>query len=607
VHSNLAELYMKEKTKIPHKRARKSSSSCYGGIIDNDRNFYDQNSSSTELIELGKIVISEKFPSTMDEFWFSVNSEIVINPFDFVSVENIRNTTTVGVVKELRAVERDSVGQVRKRRDTSLQECEKRDNIQDLTIAKVAIMGNIEAELDKQKTNMSISMPIRAGKSVRFANFDEVIFGLGIPEMEYPIPVGVIEMSNGSKVPVSLAISYLVGPDAAHVNASGVSGNLKTSYLLFLLQSMYQKLAKNNEVSIILFNTREEDLLHIHERQDVVSDRDEELFKLLKLNLEPFHNVSYFLPRGKDGKPLSIHIPENSRTYSYELQDIYDRLELLFSETYDPHYNLSSIIDYIYESWPLKDRSGKIVENWSNLHEFRDYPQQIITHKYTLLHFLGQLQRFRKLSMFTDKQLTSTYVGREIKKIAAGDVFVIDIAMIPTLEEQSFVVADVMKNIDQLYSTRYNLVDYHDNINNSSDYGSNNNKGTTIKRPNYILIFIDEINRFLPKSNYLGIRSAVAEQIMKTIIAGKSRNTILFSAQQFKSEVDYALHENTGLHITAKIGLSELSTKAYSMIDRSTKMNITRLNKGEMVMIQAAFRQPIKISFPRPSFKRPTR
>jgi hypothetical protein len=105
----------------------------------------------------------------------------------------------------------------------------------------------------------------------------------------------------------------------------------------------------------------------------------------------------------------------------------------------------------------------------------------------------------------------------------------------------------------------------------------------------------------------LEIRSAVAEQIMKTIIAGKSRNTILFSAQQFKSEVDYTLHENTGLHITAKLGTSELSTKPYDMIDESTKMNISRLNKGEIVMVQPAFRQPIKITFPRASFKRPNR
>jgi hypothetical protein len=87
---------------------------------------------------------------------------------------------------------------------------------------------------------------------------------------------------------------------------------------------------------------------------------------------------------------------------------------------------------------------------------------------------------------------------------------------------------------------------------------------------------------------------------MRTVIAGRTRETVLFSAQQFKSATDYRLHENTGLHITAKVGLSELSTQPYSMIDESTKNNIARLNKGELVMIHSAFRHPIKIHFPKP-------
>jgi hypothetical protein len=65
------------------------------------------------------------------------------------------------------------------------------------------------------------------------------------------------------------------------------------------------------------------------------------------------------------------------------------------------------------------------------------------------------------------------------------------------------------------------------------------------------------------------------------------------------------LHENTGMHIIAKVGLSELSSAPYNIIDESTKMNIVRLNKGELVMIHSAFRYPIKISFPKASFKKP--
>jgi DNA helicase HerA-like ATPase len=502
--------------------------------------------------DIGKTLASDNFPNTMDSFWFSVNADIVINPFDFVTVRHIFKTRTIGMVKELQAAE--EVG----------------------TAARVAVMANTGIENESGKI-IPIGMPVGPAKSVRFATEREVIFALGIPEMENPIPAGVIEMTNGLQVPVSLDISYLLGPDTAHVNAAGISGNLKTSYLFFLLQSAYQRVVKDkqHDAAIIIFNTKEQDLLHIDEKKKV-NKKTKKLFDLLELDIKPFENVTYFLPRGRDGRPNSAATPDNSKTYSFRLEDVYDRLDLLFGVN-DDSYNISSILNYIYEAWPLIAGS-KRVSTWSDLLEFRGYPQEVVTHKSTLLRFLGQLQRFRKSPMFIDQRVTSTYLGKEIKKIRPGDVFVIDISMIPTLEEQGFVVGDVMKSIDELYSARQSG-----------------------KRPQYILIFVDEINRFIPRSG--GKMSAVAEHVMRTVVAGRSRGTILFSAQQFKSTVDPALHEGTGMHIMAELGMSELSMPSYSMIDESTKANIVRLNKGDLVMIHPAFRLPIKIVFPNAPFK----
>jgi hypothetical protein len=41
------------------------------------------------------------------------------------------------------------------------------------------------------------------------------------------------------------------------------------------------------------------------------------------------------------------------------------------------------------------------------------------------------------------------------------------------------------------------------------------------------------------------------------------------------------------------------------MLGEHTKGNIVRLNKGEVVMTHPAFRHPIRITFPRASFKKP--
>jgi uncharacterized protein len=512
--------------------------------------------------DIGRTLATEKFPNTMDGFWFSVSPDVVINPFDFVTVRHVFGTKTIGMVKELQAI--DSVGMV----------------------ARVAVMANTGVEKASGK-NAPIEMPVGGGKPVRFSSEKEVMFALGMPEMANPVPAGVIEMTNGVRVPVSLDISYLLGPDTAHVNAAGISGNQKTSYLLFLLQSAYQRLIKEKleDVAIIIFNTKEEDLLHVDEKKKV-KDRSKKLFDLLDLDIEPFDNVTYFLPRGRDGKPNSAFVPEkNAKTYSFGLEDVYDRLELLF-DVNDTRHNISSILHYIYEAWPLNNANGKKqkqVSTWTDLLEYKGYPQEVVAHRSTLLHFLGHIQRFRKSPMFIDQKVTSTYLGKEIKKIQAGDVFVVDIAMISTLEEQGFVVGDVMKSIDELYSAA--------------------RPAGRKSRPKYILIFIDEINRFVPRPHPDGRLSPLTEQIMRTVVTGRSRGTILFSAQQFKSATDPMLQENTGMHIVAKLGMSELSTPPYSMLDDSTKMNIARLNKGELVMVHPAFRHPIRIIFPKAPFR----
>lgn len=559
-------------------------------------------------VEIGKSIVSERFPNTIDEFWFIINANMIINSFDFVSVNNLHQTTTIGIVKEVLSTflsnqeivsHTNNFNKIKKqdslKKNKSNLSMEYVKSEKEVVVARVAIMGNTYAKIKGNEDLLSVNFPVGASKTVRFANSKEIMFALGIPEMENPIPVGIIKTTNGLKVPVSLDYSYIIGPDTAHVNASGISGNKKTSYLLFLLFSAYQTIKKSEDISLIIFNTKEEDLLHINELQENIENITNKEYELLDLKIEPFENVTYFLPRGKDGKPNSIYIPKNYKTFSYELKDIYNRLDLLFSEIYDQHYNLSSIIDYISESWPMTDSSGKKIQNWTDLSNFIGYPDFIISHKSSLVRFLGQLQRFRKSSMFIDKKITSVYLGKKVRNLKAGEVFVVDIAKISSVEEQAFIVGDVMKSIDEIYSAMY--YNFEDDNENSNTINKNIMKPEERKKPHYIIIFIDEINRFIPKT--LGERiDAIPEQIMKTVIAGRSRGTVLFSAQQFKSQTDTRLQENMGLHVTAKVGRSELSKEPYSIIDEITKTNIVRLNKGELVMIHPSFRHPIKIIFP---------
>ena len=76
--------------------------------------------------DIGNTLASDRFPNTMDSFWFSINPDIIISPFDFVTVRHIFNTRTIGMVKEINATEEIGIA------------------------AKVAVMANTGIEMTHQ-------------------------------------------------------------------------------------------------------------------------------------------------------------------------------------------------------------------------------------------------------------------------------------------------------------------------------------------------------------------------------------------------------------------------------------------------------------------------
>jgi uncharacterized protein len=235
-----------------------------------------------------------------------------------------------------------------------------------------------------------------------------------------------------------------------------------------------------------------------------------------------------------------------------------------------------------------------------------------------LQDFISHIHRIRKSPLFVDKKSKSTYLGDEIKKIKPNEVFVIDVSAISSVEEQAFVIGDVFKSVNELYSIgspNRNMSQGHTSLagsklNKTNNANEQNTQEFSPKRrneiPKYLVVFLDEINRFIPKSNLTSRLNPVADQIMRFVIEGRSRCNILLSAQQFKSETDIRFQENIGLHVIGKLGRSELlADPYYSMIEERVKKNIARLERGEMIIIHPAFRHPVKVWFPGSSYKRP--
>lgn len=360
-----------------------------------------------------------------------------------------------------------------------------------------------------------------------------------------------------------------------HFNISGISGlATKTSYLMFLIQSILQTIGKD-KVAVIIFNVKQQDLLHINEQPIDLSSRDLRLYGALSINPIPFDDVLYFLPRGVNGRANSEYVPTGAKIYAYEFNDVWDRLDLLFSDVSDPEFTIASIISEIREKKERNDANFN-VNSWLELQGFNGYPREI--RQVSVGRFNRHLRRLVGSNpLFPNSRGQAEYLGDRIRAIKGGQTYVIDIARISSLEEQAFIIGDVMKNIDQMY-----LEDIEG-------------------RPEKIIILIDELNRYVPRRPN---PSAVAEQIIEIARTGRSRGTILAGAQQFKSAVHQQVHENSGTHVLGRMGASELSMEPYTFLDRETKMNVARLGKGELVLVHSTFRQPVKIVFPKPAYKR---
>jgi DNA helicase HerA-like ATPase len=434
-------------------------------------------------------------------------------------------------------------------------------------------------------------MPVPGDHKVYFANEEDIWLAIGTDTiLGEKIPAGVIYQSNGTIVPVVLDSDYTLGPEGSHVNASGISGlATKTSYLMFLLIAISQKLS--DKVSFVIFNVKQADLLHIDEKGDTLTEEDVKLYNLLGLECEPFENVKYYLPLGQGGKPDSDCPPKNYELYAYTLDDIHSRFDLLFADTPDPYFTLDTFNTRVREDWnnhqliirPQNQARrgqmgiGAVVRNWDELKAVDNglLVQAYNLHPVTPPRIKRELNRLTSSSLFVNNRSPSqVYIGSTIRNIRAGDVFVIDIARVPT-RTQPFIVGDIMRSIDQMY------------------------REGNADLPKKLVILIDELNSFAPA----GSSTAITEQIVEIARKGRSRGTILFGAEQFKSEIHEQIVGNSSIHAIGRTGSAEIRRSSYAFLDQKSKQNVMALQKGEIVLSTPTWRSPIKIRFPKPPYR----
>ncbi len=538
-------------------------------------------------------------PNSSDAFSFWLAPGVIVNPFDIVEADQVApegTSRTFGIVNTLdhstdapthlsNFISND-FGQVAGEPNTARQ---------GTTVAHVAVLSN----------DRDIYMPVMNDRAVRFADEAGIHTALGIDQVpeRYRVPAGLIEMSNGTRAVVYLDSRYILGPEGAHVNITGISGlATKTSYAIFLIQSILQKAENRDRIGVIILNVKHGDLLTIDQPpRGGLPLEQHELWETLGLTPQPFSNVRYLLPYGKDtptiGRPNSFRIPEhNWFLYAYSLADTYDKLDLLLSNIPDPWDTVGALIGEIHQG--LSDpRTGQWGPRgrWQNVTDW----QSLLNGPPLVDPNTGQAQqvgdvravsvgRFRRLlRRIVQTRQTGIFVsqrparvknlGQEIARIRGGETIVVDIARLAD-DEQTLVFGDILRTIYALYAEEGSESEY---------------------LPEKVIIFVDELNKYAPAREK---ESPIIEQVLDIAERGRSLGVVLLGAEQFMSAVHERVVGNCSTTVIGRSGSAELSSPAYRFLDPGVKANVSRLQKGELVISHATFRQPVKITFPKPAY-----
>ena len=536
---------------------------------------------------IGRVAATEKFPATMDKFYFWTDADFRLNAFDVVKVAHIDGSHTFGTVENIFHIT-DAKSFL-----TNYISCD----FGDTTISAPTLrIGMNYVEVAVSFNTQNIYTPVRNDSPVTLADAAEIQTALGLDKIRNKLPCGYLRMYEGHEreifLPVNLDAQFLLGPEGAHLNISGISGlAAKTSYAMFLMKSVQEKFP---DCAFVIFNVKGKDLLALHEPNSDASDA--KIYGELNLSGKPFENVRYYAPRHHDDKKITSYLPQGDvadyladgllKKFAYVYTEDRESLEMLFADVDDTTQTMDSIISKIIDA---NDYDFGGISTWGNFLAKVDELSQRGNSGGSKEISVLSWRKFKRIinkaihndAMFVSRERTDYRECRladELKNISAGSVSVIDIAKLGS-DKQAFVFGDVLKTIYNL-----KLGEYPD-----------------ANPPSKIIIFLDELNKFASKDTAKS--SPILRQILDVAERGRSLGIILFGAEQFRSNIHGRVTGNCAAHAFGRTNVLETTTKDYSALPATYKNILTRLEQGEYVIQSPVFRSLLKVKFPRPAYK----
>lgn len=560
---------------------------------------------------IGRILATEKCPTTIDDFTFWTDPELILNPFDIVKVEHVNNSYSYGVIEDISHIT-DAASFLTNFISSDFGDVESEENT--LRIG----MNYVKAKVICNTHNIYI--PLQSNAKVMLATAEEINYALGLNNIKNPLVCGYLEMYEGTKncekvtLPVNLNSKFIIGPEGAHLNISGISGLAsKTSYAMFLLKAIQDGYLSKDDaddedsVAFVLFNVKGKDLLAIDQLNDFMDEADPakakaetlEKYKQLDLSPEPFKNVHYYYPysipntRHWNTYLTPEEVEDNikkkkAKKYKYIYKYDKENLDLMFANIDDSTQTMDSIITYIMSG---QGKFGQIGD-WQ---EFLDAVKEKCNSDGGKSDKEIPVASWRKFYRIINKSISDnkifardivesngeTRIGDALKYIRKNEVHVIDIAKLSE-DKQAYVFGDAVRTIYDLQLGQY-----------SGDEGVN--------PPSRIVIFIDELNKYASKE--APKNSPILRQVLDVAERGRSLGVVLFAAEQFRSAIHERVTGNCSTHAYGRTNSIEVSKSDYKSIPSVYKTMMTRLKQGEYIIQNPVFRSLLSIKFPKPDRK----
>jgi DNA helicase HerA-like ATPase len=408
------------------------------------------------------------------------------------------------------------------------------------------------------------------------------------------VPVGVYS-AGGLEAPVLVDCDFLLGPEAAHLNISGVSGlATKTSAAQFLLSSLFQQFpAHRGSIAAVCFNVKGPDLCFLDQPAEL-NDEDRRLYQRLELAPQPFEKVQYFAPFKGDGvnlNSLRTHeaLGHNTQPLVWGLREILDFAEVVMNRD-DVDAKADAFIDFLaervvgktFEDRDLRNKPFE-VQSFADLEEFFraifDFLEAMGRGgEVWRTHHIATIRKVRNrlgnISTRAKGLVTDDGAASDLPWGAFEDrgLYVLDVAGLDPLA-QDLVFARVVSMLREHLERRDLGVDH-------------------------VVVFVDELNKYAPSD---GPDTYVRKMLLDLSERGRYLGLVLFSAQQFRSQVLRRVVGNAGTSLFGRMDGDELATPGYGTLTPATRSKLAALPKGELMLRHPHFTQPVFVRFPRPA------